>query len=30
VKELAHFGGDVSTMVPPNVNDALRIRLRGE
>lgn len=30
VKELAHFGGDVSTMVPPNVNEALRIRLRGE
>lgn len=30
VKELAHFGGDVSAMVPPNVNDALRIRLRGE
>jgi pantetheine-phosphate adenylyltransferase len=27
VKELAHFGGDVSAMVPPNVNEALRIRL---
>jgi pantetheine-phosphate adenylyltransferase len=30
VKELAHFGGDVSAMVPPNVNEALRMRLRGE
>jgi len=30
VKELAHFGGDVSTMVPPIVHDALRIRLAGE
>ena len=27
VKELAHFGVDVSAMVPPNVNAALRIRL---
>ena len=27
VKELSHFGGDVSAMVPPNVNEALRIRL---
>jgi len=30
VKELAHFGGDVSTMVPANVLEFLRIRLRGE
>ncbi len=30
VKELAHFGGDVSTMVPPNVLDALRKSLKGE
>ena len=30
VKELAHFGGDVSTMVPPNVDDALRKRVAGK
>ena len=30
VKELAHYGGDVSTMVPANVNEALRERLKGE
>lgn len=30
VKELAHFGGDVSSMVPTNVGDALRIRLAGK
>lgn len=30
VKELAHFGGDVSTMVPPNVDEALRIRMTGK
>ena len=30
VKELADFGGDVSTMVPPIVNESLRIRLAGE
>ena len=30
VKELAHYGGDVSTMVPANVNAALRERLKGE
>ena len=29
VKELAHFGGDVSAMVPANVADALRNRLVG-
>ena len=27
VKELAHFGGDVSTMIPANVNAALKIRV---
>ena len=30
VKELAHFGGDVSAMVPTNVADALRNRLAGK
>lgn len=30
VKELAHFGGDVSMMVPPNVLEALRTSLKGE
>lgn len=30
VKELAHFGGDVSGMVPSNVADALRNRLAGK
>lgn len=30
VKELAHFGGDVSMMVPPNVLQALRTSLKGE
>ncbi len=30
VKELAHYGGDVSTMVPPVVLEALRVRLAGE
>ena len=30
VKELAHFGGDVSTMVPPNVDQALRKRVAGD
>lgn len=29
VKELAHFGGDVSTMVPHNVDEALRKRVAG-
>ena len=27
VKELAHFGGDVSSMIPSNVNTALKIRV---
>jgi len=27
VKELAHFGGDVSSMVPANVNAALMARV---
>jgi pantetheine-phosphate adenylyltransferase len=27
VKELAHFGGDVSTMIPANVNAAVKIRV---
>ncbi len=27
VKELAHFGGDVSSMVPTNVNQALKARV---
>jgi pantetheine-phosphate adenylyltransferase len=26
VKELAHYGGDVSSMVPANVNTALKAR----
>jgi len=30
VKELAHYGGDVSSMVPSIVNDALKIRLAGK
>lgn len=30
VKELAHFGGDVSSMVPGIVNDALKARVAGE
>ena len=30
VKELAHYGGDVSSMVPPNVNAALQARLVGK
>jgi pantetheine-phosphate adenylyltransferase len=29
VKELAHFGGDVSSMVPGIVNDALKARVAG-
>lgn len=27
VKEIAHYGGDVTTMVPPNIVKALRERL---
>ena len=26
VKELAYYGGDVSTMIPPNVNSAIKLR----
>lgn len=30
VKELAHYGGDVSAMVPPEVNQALHDRVNGK
>jgi pantetheine-phosphate adenylyltransferase len=30
VKELAHYNGDVSTMVPPSVNEALKDRVAGK
>lgn len=30
VKELAYYGGDVSTMVPPNVDAALKLRVAGK
>jgi pantetheine-phosphate adenylyltransferase len=30
VKELAHYGGDVSTMVPDVVNNALKARVAGK
>ncbi|CAB4661206.1 MAG: pantetheine-phosphate adenylyltransferase [Actinobacteria bacterium] len=30
VKELAHYGGDVSTMVPANINAALTAALQGK
>ncbi len=30
VKELAHYGGDVSTMIPPNVNSAIKLRVGGK
>jgi pantetheine-phosphate adenylyltransferase len=30
VKELAHYGGDVSSMVPGIVNDALKARVAGK
>lgn len=30
VKELAHYGGDVSSMIPPNVNEAIKIRVGGK
>ena len=30
VKELAHYGGDVSTMVPASINAALKLRLGGK
>ena len=29
-KELAHYGGDVSTMVPASVNEALKLRVAGK
>ena len=30
VKELAHYGGDASTMVPASVNEALKLRVAGK
>jgi len=30
VKELAHYSGDVSSMVPPSINEALKLRIAGE
>ena len=30
VKELAHYDGDVSTMVPPSINEALKARVAGK
>jgi pantetheine-phosphate adenylyltransferase len=30
VKELAHYGGDVSTMVPASINAALKLRVVGK
>lgn len=30
VKELAHYGGDVSTMVPSSINEALKLRVAGK
>jgi len=30
VKELAHYGGDVSTMVPVSINAALKLRVGGK
>ncbi|MCX6439257.1 MAG: pantetheine-phosphate adenylyltransferase [Actinobacteria bacterium] len=30
VKELAHYGGDVSTMVPSSINAALKLRVVGK
>jgi pantetheine-phosphate adenylyltransferase len=30
VKELAHYSGDVSSMVPPSINEALKRRVAGE
>lgn len=30
VKELAHYNGDVSTMVPPSINEALKDRVAGK
>jgi pantetheine-phosphate adenylyltransferase len=30
VKELAHYNGDVSTMVPASINEALKLRIAGK
>jgi pantetheine-phosphate adenylyltransferase len=30
VKELAHYNGDVSSMVPPSINEALKDRIAGK
>jgi pantetheine-phosphate adenylyltransferase len=30
VKELAHYGGDVASMVPPSINEALKRRVAGK
>jgi pantetheine-phosphate adenylyltransferase len=30
VKELAHYGGDVASMVPPTINEALKRRVAGK
>jgi len=30
VKELAHYGGDVASMVPPSINEALKHRVAGK
>jgi pantetheine-phosphate adenylyltransferase len=30
VKELAHYGGDVSSMVPSSINEALKRRVAGK
>ena len=30
VKELAHYGGDVSSMIPANVNSAIKLRVGGK
>jgi pantetheine-phosphate adenylyltransferase len=30
VKELAHYNGDDSTMVPPSINEALKARVAGQ
>lgn len=30
VKELAHYNGDVSTMIPPSINEALKARVAGK
>ena len=30
VKELAYYGGDVSTMVPASINEALKLRVAGK